>query len=155
MSMHPSGKHVYVVNRSGDDISHYNIAANGCLVPTAESVTAGKHPLSICIAPAGRFAYVINQNGNSISQYILAENGQLIAMTPATIVSRLTPVSMAVASSGKYAYVANIRSNDVSQYSVGEQGELRDIPANKWGDTAIAADVSPRCVICVGVKPSA
>jgi len=144
-----------VINRTGGNISQYAISPDGSLTPISTAVAVGKHPIFIRIAPSGKYAYVVNQNSNSISQYSLAENGSLIPMMPATVASLLTPVCIAVTRSGKYAYVTNIGSNDVSQYAIGEQGGLMAIQLNAWGDIAISAETSPRCVMTVDMKSSA
>jgi hypothetical protein len=73
-------------------------------------------------------------------------------MTPATVDSAVTPVCIGIARSGKYAYVSNISSNNVSQYAIGGEGGLVAIPVNTWGKATIAAEVSPRFVLVVGVK---
>jgi 6-phosphogluconolactonase (cycloisomerase 2 family) len=135
-----------VVNRTGDNISRYQIGSTGGLTPLGEPVAAGKHPISIVIHPSGKYAYVTNQNGNSISQYTLSENGELMPMTPATVASLVTPVSIAIEASGKYAYVSNISSNNVSLFAIDENGGFIANPVNKWGDFTVAAEISPRHV---------
>jgi DNA-binding beta-propeller fold protein YncE len=119
------------------------------------TVVTGKHPIAISISPSGKHAYVANQNGNSVSQYSVAENGSLIPMTTAFVESLVTPVSIAVSDCGKYAYVSNISSNNISQYAIDEQGGFNAIPVNKWGDSAVDAEVSPRCVMIIGMGSNA
>jgi 6-phosphogluconolactonase (cycloisomerase 2 family) len=109
--------------------------------------------MSMVLSPSGKYAYVVNQNGNSISQFAIAANGNLKPLTPAAVASLVTPVYMVISGSGKYAYASNILSNDISQYAIDEQGRLSAIPVNAWGDATIPAEVSPRSMVIVGIKP--
>src|SRR5205823_793024 len=59
VTVHPSGRFLYVANFLGGNISGFTIGAGGALSPIAGSpFPAGSRPGGIALHPSGRFAYV-------------------------------------------------------------------------------------------------
>lgn len=116
LAVSPTGKFVYVVNRTSNNVSAYVIGANGMLSPVAGSPFAtGTNPQSITIEPKGGFAYVVNQNSNTISAFsINATSGAFtpVAGSPFALAGALPSPATAVVvdPTGKFAYAAGYNS---------------------------------------------
>jgi filamentous hemagglutinin family protein len=101
----PTGKFVYVVNNSSNDISAYAInTGTGALtlIPCVGSAgcsgnnyATGTLPYSFTIDPSGKFAYVPNQGSNDVTSYsINAETGALVSIE--TVPAGTSPLSIAI-----------------------------------------------------------
>jgi hypothetical protein len=93
----PTGKFAYVANEGGNNVSAYNIAANGALVPVPGSpFAAGSFPLSVAVDPTGKFAYVANDNDNNVSAYSIVANGALTQLSGSPFTAGNSPALVAI-----------------------------------------------------------
>ena len=120
ITVHPTGRFVYVANGGSGSISAYAInAGTGALTPVPGSAPSGYTPSSIIVEPTGKFAYVTNAASDSVSAYTIdAASGALTPFPGLPVSTGHAPQSIAVDPFGRYAYVANGLSNDVWVYSI-------------------------------------
>jgi 6-phosphogluconolactonase len=68
ISVHPSGKWLYVSNRGRDTITHYNINTDGQLT-WVEEVATPTEPRSFALSPNGEWLVVGGQKNNKVVSY--------------------------------------------------------------------------------------
>jgi len=67
VSMHPSGKWLYVSNRGHDSVALFNIDPdNGTLTYVAEQSTGGRTPRHFGIDPSAKYLVMANQNSDTL-----------------------------------------------------------------------------------------
>jgi len=120
----PSGKFLYALNYTGNDISQYTIGQTGLLsAMTPSVVSAGSHPRCIVIDPAGKYVYVVNSTDNTIGLYSIASSGQLSCIkTYAT--GAVSLVNFVIDSSGSYAYAVDCEGGCILCYTIDLNGRL-------------------------------
>jgi len=145
VTVDPSGKYVYVGNRSGG-VSQYTIGTDGTLSPL-NPATVGVGRAFVAVDPLGTYAYVANWDAETVSQYTIGTDGTLAPLDPATVaVPGSRPSFVVVDPSGRYVYVANDTAGTIAQYTIGTNGTLT--PMNPptisvtWTPTSIAVDPS-------------
>ncbi len=129
IAVSPDGQSAYVANQGDpgvDDVSQFDVAANGALSPkTPATVDAGMDPSGIAISPDGDSAYVVNNGSNTVSQYDVAADGTLTAKSTPTVATGTNPFQIAITPDGESAYVTNGGTdNNVSQYDIAADGTL-------------------------------
>ena len=157
ITVHPSGKFVYVVNnRLGTEgphqpstVSAYAInASTGALSEVAGSpFTAGDDANCLKIDPSGKFAYVTNSVSRNVSAYAInATTGALseIAGSPFAV-GNTTTASMAIHPSGKFAYLANYGNpGTITAYAINAAtGALTSIGTTAGAILPLAITVDP------------
>ncbi len=77
----PDGRHVYIMNETGNSVSGYNILGDGRIVPTGQpEQPTGLFPHVPAVTPDGRFMYVPNLASTFISVFAINRNGTLRAL---------------------------------------------------------------------------
>lgn len=118
----PDKRHVYVVNRDGDDISAYAVnATTGALTEIAGSPFAtGADPQALAFDPSGAYLYVADHGSSDLSAYAVdVGSGALTPLSPAIYATGAGPSSVAVDPSGDFVYVANNGgTNDISVFAI-------------------------------------
>ena len=148
VTIHPSGKFVYVTNENSSDVSSYSInATSGVLSPILGSpFAAGYGAACMAIDPLGKFAYVGNafNSPSDISAYTInLTTGALTPVAGSPFPTGLTPLSMTVAPSGRFLYVAALDNNAISVYNINATtGSLIPISGSPF-----AAGSSPMSII--------
>jgi 6-phosphogluconolactonase (cycloisomerase 2 family) len=123
VTVDPSGKYVYVGNRSGG-VSQYTIGTDGTLSPM-NPATVGAGRAFVAVDPLGTYAYVANWDTETVSQYTISTDGTLAPLNPATVaVPAARPSFVVVDPSGRYVYVANDTAGTIAQYTIGTNGTL-------------------------------
>ena len=157
VTVHPSGKFVYVANQGDQgggedvgDVSIYSVdTTTGALTPT-ETVNGVCPslcvPYGIAVDPTGNFAYVPSEGGPSpttISMYsINAASGALTLI--GTVGSGGRAIAVTVDSSGKYVYAVDGEDNAVAMFTVnGTSGALTPMGTLGAGATPYAITVDP------------
>lgn len=140
----------YVTNLGTDNISQYDVEADGRLTPKrAATVDAFSKPLGIAVHPDGGSVYAANFDfldfvSGKVSQYTVGGAGQLTPKSPATVVSGVSPSGVAVHPDGLSVYVTNISSHTISQYDVVAGGELTPKSPPSVAAGPIPVGLSPR-----------
>ncbi|MEO8333294.1 MAG: beta-propeller fold lactonase family protein, partial [Gallionella sp.] len=137
ITIHPSGKFAYVVNKISNSVSAYSIDAssgalaridaNGSVVGNQTTIPTRLTPVAIAIHPDGGYAYVANADDNSVSVYgIDTLTGALTAIaadggvgSTYMLTNGTTPYSIKVDPSGQQLYVANRATDNVSVFAIG------------------------------------
>jgi DNA-binding beta-propeller fold protein YncE len=126
----PQAPDAYVTNLWTDNVSQYDVEADGTLTPKRPAtVDAFSKPLGVAVHPDGGSVYVANFDpldfvSGKVSQYTVGGNGVLNPKSPATVVSGVSPSGVAVHPDGLSVYVTNISSHTISQYDVVAGGKL-------------------------------
>jgi 6-phosphogluconolactonase (cycloisomerase 2 family) len=152
IAIDPTGRYVYVTDKTSNEIFGYGIATTttGNLTPLVSSpYTTGLYPVALTIDPRGKYLYTANYNSNTVTGYSLnsadgslgttaAGTGNFSTATGPTCVT----VDPAV---GIYLYTSNYLDGSISG------GQLSP---NTGGLTAIAntpfpANTLPSCITSV------
>ena len=82
MTVHPSGKFLYVADFNSNTVSGYAIDASGGLSAVPGSpFPSGTFPIAVAVDPSGKFLYSANYESNDVSGYtISATTGRLTTM---------------------------------------------------------------------------
>jgi 6-phosphogluconolactonase (cycloisomerase 2 family) len=97
MSFSPSGAFAYVVNQNSNNISQFQLADDGSLLPLQiPSVAVDLTPVGLSVSGSGKFAYVCNISSNNITQFSVSEAGELLPILvnnwgDATIAAGVSP----------------------------------------------------------------
>jgi 6-phosphogluconolactonase (cycloisomerase 2 family) len=148
VTVDPSGKYAYVANFLDDDVSQYNVAADGTLAQmTTPTVGVGAGPWSITIDSGGKHAYIALSGTTTVAAFNIGTDGSLSFLD--SDISGASPRSVAVDPLNRYAYAANSGSDDVAQFTVSADGSLTamsPVPSVTAGDEpfSIIADPSGR-----------
>jgi 6-phosphogluconolactonase len=121
VTIHPSGKLLYVSDQGNGSISTFSIdSVTGALTPTNPAgAVAGPDPWRITFDPAAKFAYVPDRIINKVLMYTVdATTGALTANPLVFVAAGNQPAYMAVHPSGKFAYVVNRQDGNVSMYNI-------------------------------------
>jgi DNA-binding beta-propeller fold protein YncE len=73
----PDGKHVYVTNGAGGDVSQFDVGPDGTLSAKPATVAAHRNPSALAFSPGGQSLYVANAGSANISQYDVGASGVL------------------------------------------------------------------------------
>jgi 6-phosphogluconolactonase len=118
--VHPSGKFVYVANRSENDISLFTINSSiGSLQEVLPRTTTGLTPLAMVMDSGGNYLFVVNELSNNISVYTInSTTGALSAIAGSPFTTFNNPFTLAITPSGKFLYVLNPNLTSVIAYTV-------------------------------------
>ncbi|MDK2743791.1 MAG: lactonase family protein [Nitrospira sp. BO4] len=130
IAISPNGSFLYVANSGSNDVTVFQIAANGLLslVPPAGSsanpIPVGSTtPNAIVISQDGQFVYTAN-GGGTVTAFTIGSGG-LLTLVPSSAGSLnpapagTTPVAMTFSSDGQFLYVVN-RGGRVSAYAIAQ-----------------------------------
>lgn len=134
MAISPNGSFLYVANSGSDNLTVFQIGANGLLtlVPPAGSntnpvSTGGTTPNALMISLDGRFLYAANGGGN-VSAFTIGGDG-LLTLVPSSagnlnpVSAGTTPVALTISPDGRFLYVAN-QGGRVSAYTINTETGL-------------------------------
>lgn len=127
VSVHPSGRYVFVANYVGGVIAMYPVQAGGGLGAAKEVIhlegngphprQESSHPHSVCLSPNARFAYVPDLGTDKVMIYrINTERGELHPEGFARLAPQSGPRHMAFSADGRFAYVINELSNTITAF---------------------------------------
>jgi 6-phosphogluconolactonase (cycloisomerase 2 family) len=145
----PTGRYVYVSDRSSNQIIGYQINnANGDLSALPSSpYTTGLYPVAMTIDPRGKFLYTANYNSNTVSGYTINHaDGSLGGIATSTFTTATGPTCVVVDPSvGIYLYTSNYLDNSLSGARLTtEDGTLKAV-----ANTPFPTSVQPNCVVAV------
>jgi DNA-binding beta-propeller fold protein YncE len=129
----PNGNYLYAVNMNSNNVSGFNIGANGKLSPIIGSpFSTGTLPMDMTIEPGGNYAYVANNGGGgSVTAFQINTNGSLDTVAGFTEPPTNLPCSIAATRVGNtlvgyrnYVFIVNSYDKTVSRFSMGTGGEL-------------------------------
>ena len=152
-----TGAHLYVTDKSANNVMGYSIASNG--VPTLlATVKTGALPTGMTIDSSGKFLYVASYTDGAINGYTLGSDGIPVistvaastqAGTGANCVATIGAPSTGTPTHAVYLYAANQLSNNVTGTQMSTtDGSLRQIQSTPFG-----ANTLPTCLVSVPVIP--
>ena len=161
MTVDPTGRFVYVTNRSSNDISAFAIdATTGALTPIAGSpFAAGVGAIWVAVDPTGQFAYVANcgsfclggaDSPGSVSVYVIdSATGALIEIAGSPFPCGISSAYVTIDWTGQFVYVGNRDSNDISAFALdATSGGLTPVPGSPFaagsGPIGIATTAGPQ-----------
>jgi 6-phosphogluconolactonase (cycloisomerase 2 family) len=150
IAIDPTGRYVYVTDKSSNQILGYQIAsATGTLTALVSSPYAtGLYPVALTIDPRGKYIYTANYNSNSVSSYSLnSSDGSLGGTAAVGNFSTATgPTCVTVEPAlGIYLYTSNYLDNSVSGAQLSPNtGQLQSI-----ANTPFPVGSLPSCVTSV------
>lgn len=140
VAISPNGSFLYVANSGSDNLTVFQIGANGLLtlvMPAGSNTnpvsTGGTTPNALMISLDGRFLYAANGGGN-VSVFTIGGDGLLTLVPSAAgnlnpVSAGTGPVALTMSSDGQFLYVAN-QGGRVSAYTVNtETGILTPLTA--------------------------
>jgi 6-phosphogluconolactonase (cycloisomerase 2 family) len=119
IAIDPTGKYVYVTDKSNNDVLGYQIAngTTGNLTGLVSSpFPTGLYPVAITIEPRGKYVYVANYNSSTVSSYSLnLANGSLGASAGSGFTTATGPTCVTVEPAlGLYLYTSNYLDGSIS-----------------------------------------
>jgi 6-phosphogluconolactonase (cycloisomerase 2 family)/environmental stress-induced protein Ves len=126
VSIDPSGKFLYVANKTTSDVSAYAInAGTGALTQVTGSpfATGGTGARSLTVDPSGKFLYVANDSSGNVSAFTInSGTGALTAVGGSPFASgsgvSSQPLWVTVDPTGRFAYVVNQADLQVQAFSI-------------------------------------
>jgi len=158
MTMDPSGKFLFVVNQSSNNVSVYSIGSPGSLTQVSGSPfatgTAPLPPSNALPAPAGvavsagNFVYIANQGQDTISAFTLnTTTGKLTPVAGSPFAAGTSPSGLGAlhtTSNVDVLFSANQGSNNVSVFNINTDGSLAEVTGSPYsaglGPVALIAD---------------
>src|SRR5437867_2928218 len=132
VTVHPSGKFVYVSNGgiagvTGPNLAAFSINANtGALTLLSSApLTPGSSPQAVAIDPTGKFAFVAHQGANNVSAFSIdAATGALSPVPGSPFAAPMGPNSVVVHPNGKFAFVSAAGAGQIAVFNIGANGAL-------------------------------
>ena len=137
IAISPSLTTLFVANRASNDISIYNIGANGVLTAGSSRTKAGSMPTALAVDPSGRFLFVANQGSNDVSVFsingaaLAPVSGSPFTTIPAGSTAPTGPTAVAVSATGNFLYVANNFTGTLAEFSI-KSGVLTPLGASPY-----------------------
>jgi 6-phosphogluconolactonase (cycloisomerase 2 family) len=152
-----TGTHLYVTDKASNQVTVYNVAANG--VPTlASTVVTDASPMGMSFDLLGKYLYVAAYAANSVNIFSVGSNGQLTRLSSGGTVqvgNGPTCISVTGAPSNTdphhaaYLYTSNQLSNNISGEQLNESnGTLVQMIDSPFGGSSL-----PACVVTVQAFP--
>jgi len=99
VTVHPSGKFLYVANLGKNNISAYTIDSNTGVTTQLEKspFTAATGPVFLTTDPAGNFLYVCNQTAKTVSQFAINQDTGGIPASTTSTTTQVAPAQLVFA----------------------------------------------------------
>jgi 6-phosphogluconolactonase (cycloisomerase 2 family) len=119
----PSGRFLYAIDSTADEVVQYTISPTGSLSPTfpgAASVgTPGLNDVVMAIDPSGRFAYVVSATSQLISMFTVdPQSGALASPKNSVTSTGARSRSLSIDPSGKFLYLTSFDANMVLTFRI-------------------------------------
>jgi len=152
-----AGTHLYVSDKTANQIATYNVGANG--VPTlAGTMATDGGPMGMSFDLMGKYLYVAANTGNVVNVFNVGSSGQLTRLSSGgTVQAGDGPTCVAVTGApsntdphhAAYLYVSNQLSNNITGEQLNENdGTLVQMIGSPFGGSTL-----PTCVVAVQAFP--
>jgi 6-phosphogluconolactonase len=152
-----SGTHLYVSDKTANQIALYNVGANG--VPAlASTVATDGGPMGMSFDLLGKYLYVAANTGNVVNIFNVSSSGQLSRLSSGgtvqagdgpTCISVTGAPSNADPHHAAYLYVSNQLSNNITGEQLNEaDGSLVQMIGSPFGGSTL-----PACLVTVQAFP--
>jgi 6-phosphogluconolactonase (cycloisomerase 2 family) len=145
---------LYVANSDVNNVSGYQIQANGSLKPVPGSPFAsGKWPASVTVDPVGHFLYTANMGDDTVTNFTIGWNGTLTLL--ANYSAGTMPKALSVDAVRRLLYVTDLDGvgipfdggpvDHVTVFRINVNGTLRPVPGSPFpaGFSALAVQAVP------------
>jgi 6-phosphogluconolactonase (cycloisomerase 2 family) len=119
-----AGRFAYVTNQTSNDVTVFQVAANGVLSLPVAAATQGSQTWTAAVEPSGKFAYAVNQGSGDVTLFRVNQTDGSLSRQ-GSVAARFSPGSIAftrgtspVSYTPHFAYTANLGSNDVSAFQI-------------------------------------
>jgi 6-phosphogluconolactonase (cycloisomerase 2 family) len=156
----PTGRYVYVTDKTSNEIFGYQIASSttsnaGALSALVSSpFTTGLYPVALTVDPRGKYLYTANYNGSSVSSFSINQADGSLGGTASVgnFTTSTGPTCVTVDPSlGQYLYTSNSLDNSISGGQLAsETGQLTGI-----ADSPFPTGSLPSCITSVPNGPRA
>jgi 6-phosphogluconolactonase len=155
----PTGRYVYVTDKTANEILGYQIGSSSATVTAgilsalrSSPYTTGLYPVSIIVDPRGKYIYTANYNGNSVSSFSLNTADGSLGGTAAVgnFSTNTGPTCVTIEPAlGKYLYTSNYLDNSISAGQLSANtGQLTGV-----ADSPFPAGSLPSCITSVPNGP--
>jgi len=156
----PTGRFVYVTDKTQNEILGYQIASS--TTPNAGALSAmvsspfstGLYPVALTVDPRGKYLYTANYNGNSVSSFSIDPASGSLGGTAAVgnFTTSTGPTCVTIDPSlGQYLFTSNSLDNSISGGQLAsETGQLSGI-----ADSPFPTGALPSCITSVPNGPRA
>ena len=145
----PTGRFVYVTDKTSNQVIGYEIMANGALLPLVGSPYAtGLRPVAMTIDPRGKYLYTVNYNSGNVSGFTIKHaDGSLGSVVGTSAFTTATGPTCVVVdpSVGDYLYTSNYLDGSISGAKLTpEDGTLKSL-----ANSPFPAGTNTNCVTAV------
>lgn len=140
----PAGAHLYVGNRSSNNISVFAIGADGALTPiTGSPYPAGTFVEAIAMDPAGRFLYATNALDNTLSAFTINADGSLTPISGSPYPTLTSPEAVAVDPLERFVFVSSLGTEAISTFTIDSSSGALILSSQLVGPAAFGIVVDP------------
>ena len=135
LALAPSQKFLYVANSFANNISTYNIAADGSLSQPNAPIPGGSGPNTAIIDPSGQYLLVTNSFSNDISVFSIdSSSGALTEVSGSPFYANYNPGEIIFAPGPtNFVYITNATIGMVSAFSFDtSSGTLTPVPGSPF-----------------------
>ncbi len=120
---HPSGRYVYVAQRSSNSISIFDVeASSGRLLERASVPCAGLDPNELVIDAAGERLYLVSQTDVHLETFTVGLDGSLASLASLTLQDGGTPIDGAwdaeLAGDGRFLWLSNVTAKSIQPLTI-------------------------------------
>jgi 6-phosphogluconolactonase len=127
LAIDPTGQFLFATAQNEQHLFVFNIASNGSLTMTTQSVngpfSTGASPAAVAVYPlggaSGGYVYTADSGANRIGMYSYDNTGRLASIGVGDLNAKAAqPLAFAMDPQGKFLYVANYADGTVSTFSI-------------------------------------
>ncbi len=158
MLVDSTGTHLYVTDKTANQVATYNIGSGGVLTPVLPTTPTDAGPMGMSLDLQGKYLYIAANTANAIDGYTIGSNGVPARSTVAATVQAGTgPTCVAVSGSPSnaspshavYLYVSNSLSNTVTAEQLNEStGALDQVLGSPFVGSSL-----PACIVTAPAFP--
>jgi 6-phosphogluconolactonase len=124
LTLHPNGKHVYVINELRNSVTVFDYAADSGTLSEKQTISTlpgdfkgVSHCADVKVTPDGRYLYGTNRGHDSIAAYRIGDDGRLsvVAIEPSL---GKGPQNLAITPDGQWLLCANMPGNNVAVFGI-------------------------------------
>ena len=124
------GNNLFVTNSGSGNVTIFTACiqlvgacatADGSLLPSSATSTAGVGPIAVLVNPVINFVYTVDQRSNQVSQFSYSPvTAALTALSPAAVSAASNPAGGGITGDGTVVVVANNATSNMSVFKVNQ-----------------------------------
>lgn len=147
ISGEPTGRFIYVTDRTSNEIYGYQMLTGGTLLPMTTNPTAtGLYPDAIAVDPRGDYLYVANNGASTVSAYNINQGTGALGAIATSFSTGPQPTCVTIDPAlGIYLFTSNYLDNTISAATLKpENGDLTQVAQEPFPTGTL-----PSCVVAV------